>query len=301
MPTLQYFKRPNLRRTILIAAWEGWSDAAEAASRAMREVNRQLSTRKLAAIDSELFYDFSQQRPNVSYDSRGGRNIEWPSNEFSYWQPGPSAGAEDRDIVVFRGVEPHLRWRLYVEQFLEVANPANVDLLITVGALLDSVPHTRSPRVTLSAGQDDLGRGFEHLRLPRPAYEGPCGITSVLTDAYAQRGVPWASIWGHAPHYVQVSHNPALAYAIMQELQEFLPVRMDMERLSAESEAYAENLTKALEGESEIAGYVKRLEERYDTEQESIGRPESGLIVQELEEFLRRQRGTSETEGRELS
>ncbi len=301
MHILKYFERPKLRRTILIAAWAGWSDAAEAATRAIREVNRQLPAGKLAGIDPELFYDFSQQRPMVSYDDQGVRKLEWPTNQFFYWQPDDSDRQSERDAVTFLGVEPHLRWKLYAEKFLEVADPSKVDLLVTVGALLDSVPHTRSPRVTVSAGQDQLGPGFESLRFPRPTYEGPSGLTSVITDAYSKHDVPWVSIWGHAPHYVQVSHNPSLTHAILEKLQPFLPRSIEMDKLRVESEEYAANLTRALEGESDIAGYVKRLEERYDTEEESSRQKEPGLIVQELEEFLRRQRGPSGTEGRDLS
>ncbi len=297
-PTLTYLERPNFRRTILIAAWAGWPDAAEAASRTIREVNRRLPTRKFAYIDHEHFYDFSQQRPVVSYREDGVRLLDWPTNEFFYWQPDESAAPGQKDVIVFLGVEPHLQWRRYADQLLEIADPANVDLLITVGALLDSVPHTRSPRVTVSAGQDDLGPGYEGLSFPRPTYEGPSGITSVVTDRYASRGVPWVSLWGHAPHYVQVAHNPSLAHAILRELQQFLPREMEMDELRIESEEYAANLTRALEGEQEIAGYVKRLEERYDTEEEASRHPEPGEILQELEDYLRQQRGTSGPEGR---
>jgi proteasome assembly chaperone (PAC2) family protein len=298
LPTLTYLERPQFRRTILIVAWAGWPDAAEAASRTVREVNRRLPTEKFASIDPEHFYDFSQQRPTVSFGDDGVRMLNWPTNEFYYWQPENSPILEQRDVIVFLGVEPHLQWRRYADQLLEVADPANVDLLITVGALLDSVPHTRSPRVTVSAGQDDLGRGYEGLRFPRPTYEGPSGITSVITERYSRRGVPWVSLWGHAPHYVQVAHNPSLAHAILRELQQFLPREMEMDELRVESEEYAANLTRALEGEKEIAGYVQRLEERYDTEEEASRHPEPGQILQELEDYLRRQRGSSDPGGR---
>ncbi len=224
--------------------------------------------------------------------------LNWPTNEFFYWQPENAPIERQRDLIVFLGVEPHLQWRRYADQLLEVADPANVDLLITVGALLDSVPHTRSPRVTVSAGQDDLGPGYEGLQFPRPTYEGPSGITSVVTERYSSHGVPWVSLWGHAPHYVQVAHNPSLAHAILRELQQFLPREMEMDELRVESEEYAANLTRALEGEKEIAGYVQRLEERYDTEEEASRHPEPGQILQELEDYLRRQRGSSDPGGR---
>lgn len=296
MPTLEFFEKPSLKRTIFLAAWAGWPDAAESATRAARELVRQLPATKFASIDPEEFYDFSEQRPEVETAPDGSRTLSWPSNEFYYWK---NDDPEGRDVVILVGTEPNLRWRLYAEQVTTVISECNAELMITLGALLDSVPHTRSPRVTGSSVDRDLGEGFETVQYPPPTYEGPSGMTSVISEALAKVGVKHAGIWGHAPHYVQVAHNPAITVAILKEVQRFLPKQLDLAPMEQESEEFVENLQRALEDQKDIEGYVRQLEERYDSEEERRGRPEPAELVQELEEFLRSQRqDDSEEDGK---
>ena len=286
MSALQFTEHPILSNTVFFAAWGGWPDAAESATRSLREMVRQLSATKFATIDPEDFYDFADQRPVVSNESDGSRKLSWPKNEFYYWK----SDGDDRDVLIFIGVEPNLKWRTYSNLVQQVASESNVSLLVTVGALLDSVPHTRSPRVTGSSINPDLGQGFEHVKYPIPNYEGPSGITSVLIDKLGEEKVPSASIWGHSPHYLQVAQNPTLTHAILTELQNFVSVPVDLSSLAKESEEFDENLVRALADQQEIEGYVKRLEERYDSEEEYRQSPEPAALVQELEDFLRQQR-----------
>lgn len=286
MSALQFTEHPILSNTVFFAAWGGWPDAAESATRSLREIVRQLSATKFATIDPEDFYDFADQRPVVSNESDGSRKLSWPKNEFYYWK----SDGDDRDVLLFIGVEPNLKWRTYSNLVQQVASESNVSLLVTVGALLDSVPHTRSPRVTGSSINPDLGQGFEHIKYPIPNYEGPSGITSVLIDKLGEKKIPSASIWGHSPHYLQVAQNPTLTHAILTELQKFVSVPVDLSSLAQESEEFDENLVRALADQQEIEGYVKRLEERYDSEEEYRQSPEPAALVQELEDFLRQQR-----------
>ena len=204
-------------------------------------------------------------------------------------------------MLIFIGVEPNLKWRTYTDLIHQVANESDTKLLVTVGALLDSVPHTRSPRVTGSSLNTNLGKEFEHIKYAVPNYEGPSGLTSVLIDRLAQDGVPAASIWGHSPHYLQVAQNPTLTHAILSELQQFISVPVDLTKLAQDSEEFDENLVRALADQQEIEGYVKRLEERYDSEEEYRQSPEPAALVQELEDFLRQQRDTDSTEENEDS
>jgi len=286
LSALQFTEHPILSNTVFFAAWGGWPDAAESATRSLREIVRQLSATKFATIDPEDFYDFADQRPVVSNESDGSRKLSWPKNEFYYWK----SDGDDRDVLLFIGVEPNLKWRTYSNLVQQVASESNVSLLVTVGALLDSVPHTRSPRVTGSSINPDLGQGFEHIKYPIPNYEGPSGITSVLIDKLGENKIPSASIWGHSPHYLQVAQNPTLTHAILTELQKFVSVPVDLSSLAQESEEFDENLLRALADQQEIVGYVKRLEERYDSEEEYRQSPEPAALVQELEDFLRQQR-----------
>jgi proteasome assembly chaperone (PAC2) family protein len=286
LSALQYTEHPILSNTVFLAAWGGWPDAAESATRSLRELVRQLSATKFATIDAEDFYDFAEQRPLVSTESDGSRKIRWPKNEFYYWK----SEDDGRDVLIFIGVEPNLKWRTYTELIHKVATESDTKLLVTVGALLDSVPHTRSPRVIGSSINTDLGIGFEHIKYAMPNYDGPVGLTSVLMDRLGQEKIPAASIWGHSPHYLQVAQNPTLTHAILTELQQFISAPIDLSKLARESEEFDENLVRALSDQQEIEGYVKRLEERYDSEEEYRQNPEPAALVQELEDFLRQQR-----------
>jgi proteasome assembly chaperone (PAC2) family protein len=286
LSAFQYTEHPILSNTVLLAAWGGWPDAAESATRSLRELVRQLSATKFASIDAEDFYDFAEQRPVISTKSDGSRKLTWPKNDFYYWK----ADDGGRDLLIFIGVEPNLKWRTYTDIIHKVAVESDVKLLITVGALLDSVPHTRSPRVIGSSISTDLGPGFEHIKYSMPNYEGPSGLTSVLTDRMSKDEVPSASIWGHSPHYLQVAQNPTLTHAILSELQQFISAPINLSKLAEEAEEFDENLVRALSDQQEIEGYVKRLEERYDSEEEYRHSPEPAALVQELEDFLRKQR-----------
>jgi len=286
LSAIQYTENPILTNTVFLAAWGGWPDAAESATRSLREMVSQLSATKFASIDPEDFYDFAEQRPVISNESDGSRKLTWPKNEFYYWK------SEDggRDLLIFIGVEPNLKWRTYTEIIHKVVIESDVKLLVTVGALLDSVPHTRSPRVIGSSINTDLGSGFEHIKYAVPNYEGPSGLTSVLMDRLAQDNIPAASVWGHSPHYLQVAQNPTLTHAILTELQNFISAPLDLSNLAKDSAEFDENLVRALADQQEIEGYVKRLEERYDSEEEYRQSPEPAALVQELEDFLRQQR-----------
>ena len=291
MSAFQYTEHPILSNTVLLAAWGGWPDAAESATRSLRELVRQLSATKFASIDAEDFYDFAEQRPVISTKSDGSRKLTWPKNDFYYWK----ADNGGRDLLIFIGVEPNLKWRTYTDIIHKVAVESDVKLLITVGALLDSVPHTRSPRVIGSSISTDLGAGFEHIKYSMPNYEGPSGLTSVLTDRMSKDEVPSASIWGHSPHYLQVAQNPTLTHAILSELQQFISAPINLSKLAEEAEEFDENLVRALSDQQEIEGYVKRLEERYDSEEEYRHSPEPAALVQELEDFLRQQRSSNDS------
>ena len=293
LSALQHTEHPILSNTVFLAAWGGWPDAAESATRSLRELVRQLSATHFASIDPEDFYDFAEQRPAISNESDGSRKLTWPKNEFYYWK------SEDggRDLLIFLGVEPNLKWRTYIDLIHKVASESDTKLLVTVGALLDSVPHTRSARVTGSSINTDLGIGFEHIKYLVPNYEGPSGVTSVLTDRLNQDKTPSASVWGHSPHYLQVAQNPTLTHAILTELQQFISAPIDLSKLSKEAEEFDENLVRALSDQQEIEGYVKRLEERYDSEEEFRQSPEPAALVQELEDFLRQQRVSDDPTG----
>ena len=287
MGSFEFSEQPGLKDSVMIAAWAGWPDAAESATRAVKELVRQLGAVKFGTLDPEDYYVFTDHRPEVFNRSGGGRGLNWPANDLYYWRP-PSE--HEPGVLLLVGIEPDMRWRKYTSLLAETARANGARLLITVGALLDSVPHTREPRVMGTTTYDQLGERYENVKYPRPNYEGPSGITSVTMDAFAKLDIPSVSIWGHAPHYVQVAYNPTITTAILKELQKFLQPRLDLSALETQSKEFNQNLLQALEGQKELVGYVERLEERYDSEEAARGRSEPRELMAELEDFLRQQR-----------
>ncbi len=292
MAELNLTEQPGLENCVVIAAWAGWPDAAESATRAVRELVRQLRAVKFGSLDAEQFYVFTEHRPVISNGPRGKRTLDWPSNEL-YYHRAP-AGSGGKNILLIIGEEPDLRWKAYTGYLASVARANGASLLITVGALLDSVPHTRPPRVmgttTVENLGEMLGSDFPSTNYPKPNYEGPSGITSATIDAFSKHDIPSISIWGHAPHYLQVTYNPAITMAILRELQPFVDMAIDYSDLEDQAVEFDKNLVKALEGQRELAGYVQKLEERFDTEEEARGRPEPRELMAELEAFLRSER-----------
>ncbi|MFL2664682.1 MAG: PAC2 family protein [Dehalococcoidia bacterium] len=274
----------KLSNVVFIAAWSGWSDAAESATKSLKEIINQTNAKKFASIDSEKYYVYSENRPYVSNTNNGDRKLSWPKNEFYYYK---SKGKND--IIFFLGTEPNLMWNEYIKLLMQVITDNSAELVINVGSLLSSVPHTRPTRVTASM----LTKNEKYLDLdyPKPNYEGPAGITSVLSDYCSSRNIPSISIWGHAPHYLQIPHNPTLTLNILKEISKVIDIDIDYSDIQKDSQNFNDNLQNALSDQNDIQKYVEKLEERYDSEEEVKLNPEPKIIIDELENFLRDQRG----------
>ena len=297
MPDLVFFERPKLNRTVIIAAFSGWPDAAEAASGAIDYLVEHLHAVEFAAIEPEKFLDFTQNRPLVRIAEDGERTLEWPRTRFYYSK---SDVPEGSDIVLVHSAEPQSRWNRFADLVMEVADECDVGWFVLLGALLDAVPHTRAPRVTGSstpcAPEDRLG-GVEY---GPSSYEGPTAISSIVAERFAARGTPCISLWGHAPHYVQVSPNPGLTHAILTELLSLLPVHVDLADIEEQAREFSGTLNRALADQTDIVGYVHRLEERYDSQesesQDRSDRPDPASLLRDLDEFLRHERSGGEAD-----
>ena len=288
--SLQLLSQPDLSNSIMICAWEGWADASESATRAVSELIRQTGAEKFATIDPEEFYVFSENRPIVSNGNEDKRVLHWTSNAFYF----KKIEGKGKDIIFFKGTEPNLQWRHYAEHFARIACICDTQLLITLGALLASVPHTRPPRIRGSSSSPALGQGFEHVHYPKPDYEGPSGMTSVVAERLSVAGIPSASIWAHAPHYLRARHNPVLTAGIIREVTQFLPTPLNLQEIQKEADKFDENISKALEDEEDIKKYVAALEEEFDSDSEPLPNVERKSLVEELEEYLRKQRSGEE-------
>ena len=277
-------EQPDLSNTLMIAAWSGWSDAGESATRALHHLTQDLNTTKFAEIDAEEFYIFTEERPFVENAEDGGRRLLWPKNEFFYLK------SEDEalpDVVFLIGTEPHLRWRTYTSLVADIANATNVEMLVTVGALLDEVPHTRSAVVMSTTVHEDLGDRYSHVEYGRPNYEGPSGMTSATIDACARRGIMSVSIWGHAPRYLQGAQNPAITLAIIEEIERFAKISVNKDSLEREAEDFTTRVDYALRNTPKAVEYVRSLEEKYDSELDVAEDPEPAAMIDELDEFLK--------------
>jgi len=231
MDYVRWHDRPKLKRPVLVAAFEGWNDAADAATSAARFLRDHWAARQFAEIDSEEFYDFSSTRPQVRLVDGLTREIVWPANELY----AASIPGGERDVIVLLGVEPGLKWRTFSTQIVDVGRELGVELFLTLGALLADVPHTRPVRVTGTAADAEL---VQRLGLQRSRYEGPTGIVGVLHDAFSKAKVPSASLWAAVPHYVSLAPSPRAALALCRRLGELVVVEIDPDHFIEEVERF---------------------------------------------------------------
>lgn len=273
----------TLDEPTLIAAFRGWNDAGESATFAAEHLATTWNARRVMSVDPEDFYDFSETRPHVVLDEGTSRHITWPANEF--W------AAKDRnghDVLILIGVEPNLKWRTFSQMVVEVARRFNVGFVVTLGALLADVPHSRPVPITGTAADTEL---IERLGLHRSRYEGPTGIVGVLHDAFAKAGIASASLWAAVPHYLSVNPNPKAALALVEKTVEITQIPADTGALYAATEHYEERVGEVVESDEDISAYVELLEKRLDEGEIEMNPevPSGDAIAAELERFLREQ------------
>jgi proteasome assembly chaperone (PAC2) family protein len=277
---LRVHERPELTRPVLIAAFRGWNDGAQAASLAAGYLAKTWGAEQFADVDPEGFFDFQATRPHVSLEEGVTRRIDWPETAFYHARP----DGLDRDVVLLLGIEPNLRWRTFTELLVGVARDFEVELMITLGALLADVPHTRPSPVTGSASDEEL---VQRLGLSASRYEGPTGIVGVLHDVCKNAGIPSASLWAAVPHYVSLTPSPRAAVALCERLGDLIGVEIDVDELEEAAASYEEQVSEAVASDEETASYVEELERRADQLEESSDLPSGDALAAELTRFLR--------------
>ena len=294
----------QLRRPIIIMAFSGWNDAAESATTAARYLSQVWASKPFATIDPEDFYHFGLSRPYVRFKpgSRTEREIVWPATEFSLAQPSEL----ERDIVVGVAIEPHLKWRTYCAEVLDLARRSRASLVLTLGALLAEVAHTRPIKLSGSSYDPELSA---RLGLRPTRYEGPTGIVGVLNVLCRDAGVPTASLWANVPHYVSGIENPRAALALVRRVLTLLNTEADLTDLREAAEQFDQNLGSIVAQNAKIQEYVSKLERKNPDEDDEPVAPEepeasevadaregkdelppSADLVAEIEQFLRQQR-----------
>lgn len=273
-------ERPQLRHPVLVAAFEGWNDAGSAASQAADWLTSRFGATRVASIDPEEHFDFQSVRPTVELADGVTRELRWPANEFF------AVPTDRRDLMVLRGVEPNLRWPRFCRDVLDVAAEMGCEMVVTMGALLADVPHTRPVRVTGATTDPDM---MSRLSLQRSRYEGPTGIVGVLHDTARTADVVSASLWAPVPHYVSTPPNPLATTALLDRLGQLLGVQFELDELAEQSQAWRTRVDEVVSEDTDVRTYVAQLEERYDAEAESDV-PSGETLAAEVEQFLRDRR-----------
>jgi predicted ATP-grasp superfamily ATP-dependent carboligase len=274
---IRWQHRPALVRPVLVTAFEGWNDAGDAASTAVRHLGAHWDAKPFASIDPEIFYDFTSTRPQVRLVDGGERQIDWPENVLT-----SARVSDDLHVVTLVGTEPQLRWRTFCAQITGLVRLLDVRMVMTVGALLSEVPHTRPTPVYGAAYDPELTR---RLSLMPSRYEGPTGIVGVLHAAFADAGLPSASLWAAVPTYVPSAPSPKAALALVERAARILDVEVDTDDLTTETRAYEEQISQLVDADEESRDYVAQLEASYD---DGETMEDGGFrLIAEVEEFLR--------------
>jgi len=290
MQPLIWERRPDgLRAPALVCAFKGWNDAGDAASAALQYMGASLDATRFAQIDPEEFFDFQATRPKVTLVDGQTRKIEWPAVEL-YEARVPRA---PRDLVLLEGPEPSMRWRTFCQQIIDLAEALGVQMVVTLGALLADVPHSRPVQITGLSSDTAL---VERLGLQQGSYEGPTGIVGVLHGACQEAGIPSASLWAAVPHYVAAAPNPKAALALVRKLETLVGITVDAGELESAAGDYERQVSLAVQSDPDVQAFVERLEEAAEEEEPSMDPtdlPSGDVLAREFQRFLR-QRGPDE-------
>jgi proteasome assembly chaperone (PAC2) family protein len=275
---------PRLVEPVMIAAFEGWNDAGEAASTALEHLELSWDATPLASIDPEEYYDFQVTRPHVRLADGVTRKIEWQTTRLSVAKlPGT-----DRHVVLVNGIEPNLRWRGFCRELLDHVDKLGVTKVITLGALLTDTPHTRPTPVSgISYDKSSAGE----LRVEPSSYQGPTGIVGVFQNACVEAGIPAMSFWASVPHYVSQARVPKAAVALLHRVEEILDVEVPLGGLPEQAEEWERTVSEMAEADDEVREYVRQLEEQAEAEGDALPEADGDAIAADFERYLRR-RGT---------
>ncbi|MBP2385921.1 PAC2 family protein [Paeniglutamicibacter kerguelensis] len=269
----------TVRPAIMIVAFEGWNDAGDAASEALRLIRRASGAKKIPGISDDDFYDYQFSRPQAHRTASGKRSIKWPTTHMY------RAELEDSpvDLVLLRGVEPTYRWKAFISEILTRAEEENVQAVMALGALLADVPHTRPIQASVTSDDPAVRKA---LGVQESSYEGPTGILGVLAQVAEASGLPTLSIWSAVPHYVAQAPSPKAQLALLHRVEEFFPLTIDLEELTEDALAWERGVNELAKGDTDIAAYVHQLEQAQD--ETELPEATGEAIAREFERYLKR-------------
>lgn len=270
----------ELTDPIVVAAFEGWNDAGDAASSAIEHLQLTWDASPLSEIDPDPYYDFQVSRPTVKLVEGVTRQVTWPTTRLSVCRP---PGCE-HDVVLIHGIEPNMRWKAFCAELMEQITGIGARTVVTLGALLADAPHTRPVPVTGTAYDEDSAERYD---LERSQYEGPTGIVGILQDACVRAGIPAISFWAAVPHYVSQPPSPKATLALLHRVEEALDVEVPLNNLPEQAEEWENTVSEMAEEDEDVRNYVRALEERGDAEVK-LTETSGDAIAAEFERYLRR-------------
>lgn len=301
MSFVQYHSQPELRNPIMIVAFAGWNDAAESATTAVKFLIDKWKPTKFAEIDSEDFFVFTEARPTVKLVDGLQRTVVWPTNQFfAYTSPDRT-----RDVILFLGVEPQLKWKTFSQTFLEVCRHFNVSEAVFLGALLAEVPHSVAVPISGTSTTTDVMERLREMEIRNSRYEGPTGMIGVLQDVCRQNDIAAASFWAAAPHYLAATPNIKVTAALLTYMNTFLSFGLDLSDIQSDAMRFEEQISSLVARDSEASAYVRRLEEQIDDRDDDddddddenpdviVGTgplPSADSLIRGVEELLRKER-----------
>ncbi len=302
MSYVQYLTQPELRDPIMIVAFAGWNDAAESATTAVKFLLDKWKSTKFAEIDSEDFFVFTEARPTVKLVEGLQRTLVWPTNQFHAY----STPDHTRDVILFLGVEPQLKWKTFSQIFIEVCHRFGVAEVVFLGALLAEVPHSISVPISGASTTTDVMERLREMDVRNSRYEGPTGMLGVLQDACRQANIPAASLWAAAPHYLAAAPNIKVTAALLAYVNTYLSLGLDLSDIQSDAVRFEEQITALVARDSEASAYVRRLEEQIDERDSDdddddededpdviVGTgplPSADSLIRGVEELLRKER-----------
>lgn len=306
MSPIRYYKQLELRVPVVVAVFGGWSDAAAAATTAVKFLVDCWKSQKIAEIEAEEFFVFTETRPTVRLDDGMQRTIVWPSNQFL------AQHVEDleRDVILFTGVEPQLKWKTFSNAFMEVCHHFSASEVVFLGSLLADVPHSVGVPITGSSSDTTMQERLREIDIHNSRYEGPTGMVGVLHEVCQCMHIPSVTLWAASPHYLAATPNVKVTAALLTHLNAFLSLGLDLNKIQSDALHFEEQVTALVARDPEASAYVRKLEEQLasdaehedeDEERSNLDRPigtgplpSADSVIRNVEEMLRKQRGGSE-------
>jgi proteasome assembly chaperone (PAC2) family protein len=311
MEYIKYHSEPELRDPVILAAFGGWNDAADSATTAIKFLIDRWKPTKLAEIDIEDFFVFTETRPTIKYVDGIQRAIVWPSCQF-LWHQMPDLS---HDIILYLGAEPQLKWKTFSKCFLDVCRKFHASEIVLLGALLADVPHSISVPISGTSSNIDMKERLKEMDIHSSRYEGPTGMIGVLQDGFRRAAIPAASIWAAAPHYLAATPNIKVTSALLTYLNTFMSFELDLSDIQSDAIRFEEQITTLVARDPEASEYVRKLEEQItgsansendeeDEDEDSIFNPDKTVgtgplpsaesLIRGVEELLRKQRENDE-------